>query len=34
MIPSVVLECVRLRTSQAWAVICIQVPISDIAWPP
>jgi hypothetical protein len=32
--PSAVLECVRVRTSQAWAVICIQVPISEIAWPP
>ena len=24
----------QLRTSQAWATCCIQVPISEIAWPP
>ncbi len=28
--PRAVLEWVRLSTSQAWAVICIQVPISEI----
>ena len=32
--PSAVLECVSFSTSHAWAVICIQVPISEIAWPP
>ena len=31
--PSAVLECVRVRTSQDWAVICIQVPIREIDWP-
>ena len=31
MTPSAVLECVRVRTSHAWAVICIQVPASDVA---
>jgi hypothetical protein len=32
--PRSVLEWVRLRTSHDWPVICIQVPISEIAWPP
>ena len=31
--PSAVLECVSVSTSHDWAVICIQVPISDIDWP-
>ncbi len=31
--PSAVLECVSVSTSHAWAVICIQVPIIEIAWP-
>jgi hypothetical protein len=32
--PSTAPECVSVSTSQDWAVICIQVPISEIAWPP
>ena len=31
--PSSVLEWVSTRTSQDWAVICIQVPASEIDWP-
>ena len=31
--PSLVLEWVRTSTSQDWAVICIQVPASEIDWP-
>ncbi len=31
--PSLVLECVSTRTSQDCAVICIQVPASEIDWP-
>ena len=33
MTPSIVPECVRVKTSHDWAVICIQVPISEIDWP-
>ena len=31
--PSLVLEWVSVSTSHDWAVICIQVPISEIACP-
>jgi hypothetical protein len=31
--PRSVGEWVRVSTSQDWAVICIQVPASEIDWP-
>ena len=33
MSPSIALECVSDSTSHDWAVICIQVPISETACP-
>ena len=31
--PSAVAEPVSSSTSQDWAIICIQVPASETAWP-
>ena len=31
--PRAVPEWERVRTSQSWAVDCIQVPVSETAWP-
>ncbi len=32
--PSAVPESVSVSSSQPWAMVCIQVPTSDTAWPP
>ena len=33
MTPSLKGELVNSRTSQAWATVCIQVPIREMSWP-
>ena len=33
MVPSIVAEPVSRQTSHCWAMVCIQVPMSEMSWP-